>query len=223
MSRPLIILFARRPVIGRVKTRVGLEPASAVRLHRAFVRDTLQMLQALEGVDVELTTDDICHEWEEWPGARSVQCSGDLGQRMWTALAHAIGAGREKVMILGSDSPGLPGSHVMELVQSERDVAIGPTEDGGYYAIACRRIHPEMFSGVRWSCEFSLGDTVRAIKACGLTVGIGSGWFDVDTPADLARLKILSRSNERLRGVLLEGASERNAGGRDQHCNSDTE
>jgi hypothetical protein len=222
MSRPLIILFARRPAIGRVKTRLGLEPASALRLHHAFVRDALRMLEELKDVDVELSTDEICDEWAEWRGARSVQRGGDLGRRMFGALACAIRAGRPKAMILGSDSPGLPRRHVLELVESRRDVAIGPTEDGGYYAIACRRVHAEMFSGVRWSCESSLKDTVRAIEACGFTVEVGSGWFDVDTPADLARLKILAGDNERLRGVLCEGLPERNTGG-DQHCDSDTE
>jgi hypothetical protein len=223
MSRPLIILFARRPAIGRVKTRLGLEPASALRLHRAFVRDALRTFGALENVDMELSTDEICDDWAEWPGARSVQCSGDLGRRMLGALAHALGAGRPNAMVLGSDSPGLPRSHVLQLLESRGDVAIGPAEDGGYYAIACRRVHPEMFSGVRWSCESSLKDTVRAIEACGLSVEIGSKWFDVDTPADLARLQILARGDERLGNVLLDGAPERDTVGNDQYRDSDTE
>ena len=91
-------------------------------------------------------------------------------------------------MILGSDSPTLPREHVQRLLNSTADVALGPCEDGGYYAIACRRLHPEMFAGVEWSTPHVLEQTERAARAAGLSVERGDLWYDVDGPEDLMRV-----------------------------------
>jgi glycosyltransferase A (GT-A) superfamily protein (DUF2064 family) len=91
-------------------------------------------------------------------------------------------------MVLGSDSPTLPRAHIERLLASSADVVLGPCEDGGYYAIACRRIDPRMFAGVGWSTPYALEQTERAVRACGLSVERGDLWYDVDGPEDLARL-----------------------------------
>jgi glycosyltransferase A (GT-A) superfamily protein (DUF2064 family) len=90
---------------------------------------------------------------------------------------------------LGSDSPGLPPGHIRALLVSQADVAIGPTEDGGFYAIACSRTHPAMFDGVHWSTCSAFDDTVAASRRAGLTVEVGPAWFDIDRPEDLTRLR----------------------------------
>jgi rSAM/selenodomain-associated transferase 1 len=185
----LIILFAKAPVPGRVKTRLGLDPERAAALHSEFVRQALEMLEHCEGVDVELSTDEPTGAWPEFSGRRTVQVSGDLGVRIYAALSGALAAGRGKAVVLGSDSPGLPPSHVQALVASGADIALGPTDDGGFYAIACSRAGPAMFDAVHWSTSSALEDTVQASLRCGLTVEVGPAWFDVDRPEDLARLR----------------------------------
>lgn len=186
--RPLVVLFAKNPVAGRVKTRLGIAPARALALHDAFVRESLRMMATLDGVDTELSTDEPCAAWPDWTARRSVQCAGNLGDRMYAVIARALKEGRNKVIILGSDSPGLPATHITGLLASSADVTLGPADDGGYYAIACSRADPRMFEGVRWSSEATLNDTVLSAEACGLSVEVGPQWFDVDTPADLERL-----------------------------------
>jgi glycosyltransferase A (GT-A) superfamily protein (DUF2064 family) len=91
-------------------------------------------------------------------------------------------------MIVGSDSPTVPLAYLEALIASDADVALGPTEDGGYYAISCRRIAPEMFQGVEWSTSSVLQQNVKAFERCGLSVSLGSPWFDIDKPADVRRL-----------------------------------
>ncbi len=186
---PLIVLFAKAPTPGRVKTRLGVDPARAAELHSLFVRQTLAMLQSLRGeADVELSTDEPTEAWREFPVARSVQSPGQLGDRIYAALERALAAGRPKAVILGSDSPGLPAGHLRALLASSADVCVGPVDDGGFYAIACGRIAPAMFEGVQWSTSVTLSDTLRALEDCGLTVEVGPAWFDVDRPEDLTRL-----------------------------------
>lgn len=186
---PLIVLFAKAPVPGRVKTRLGLDPRRAAELHSSFVRQTLVMLESLRGdADVELSTDEPTEARREFPVARSVQSPGQLGERIYAALEPALTAGRPKALILGSDSPGLPAAHIRALLASSADVCLGPVDDGGFYAIACGKTAPAMFEGVRWSTASTLSDTVGALANCGLSVELGPAWFDVDRPEDLTRL-----------------------------------
>ena len=186
---PLVIVFAKAPRPGFVKTRLGLDPAAAASLHAAFVKRTVETVYRLrDEADIELSTDLPCDDWTEFPVARTVQCAGGLGDRLYAALERSLHQGRTKVAILGSDSPTLPMDYVRALLNSDTDVTLGPTVDGGYYGIACRRIGRGMFDGVRWSSQHALEDTIRAVEACGLRVALGPRWFDIDTPQDLERL-----------------------------------
>jgi rSAM/selenodomain-associated transferase 1 len=189
--QPVIILFAKAPLAGRVKTRLQprVPPVQAAELHTCFVLDMLEMMERLSGLaDLELHTDTVTDAWGDKKVARYLQTEGDLGARMLHALERSLDAGRPQAMIVGSDSPTLPADHLRLLLDSKADVALGPAEDGGFYAIACRRIHPEMFAGVGWSESLALQQTVQACERCGFSVEIGMEWFDVDYAADLQRL-----------------------------------
>lgn len=188
--KPLLILFAKAPVPGRVKTRLTpfLTALKAAELHERLVAEVWKQLKSLNlAADAELHTD---VGTEAWPEAqpRKLQSPGDLGIRMLSALGEALAAGRPKAILLGSDIWNLPEEHLRELLSSDADVALGPVEDGGYYAIACRRTDPRMFAGVRWSTAHALSDTVSACLRCGLNIHVGQPWYDIDTPEDLKHL-----------------------------------
>ncbi len=174
-----IVVFAKAPVPGRVKTRLGFDGATAAALHECFVRDTLGLLTDWS---VELHTDAACDAWSDLSVPRAVQVSGDLGARMLAVVEVC------PTLIVGSDAPTLPVDHVHHLMGVDADVALGPAEDGGYWGILARRAHPAMFQGVDWSSPHTLDQTLAACRAAGLTTGLGLMWFDVDEPADLARL-----------------------------------
>lgn len=187
-----MILFAKAPVAGRVKTRLAAEigAARAAALHRAFVADSIAKLKEFTDLaDIELHTDISTDAWSELDVARQVQTPGDLQLKLLHALGQGLAAGRRQVIIFGSDSPTLPRAHVHKLLSSAADIALGPCEDGGYYAIACRRVHPEMFAGVAWSTSSVLEQTERAARASGLSVERCALWYDVDAPEDLVRLR----------------------------------
>lgn len=190
--RPALILFAKAPLQGRVKTRLcpPLTAGQAAQLHRCFVRDTLEMLGAFAGrADVELHTDTPTDAWTAAEVSTALQVPGDLGTRLYHALDTELARGRPRVVVLGSDSPTLPPEHVELLLSSHADVALGPCRDGGYYGISCGKCHPGMFAGVEFSSPRALETTVHAVEACGLSVELGEEWFDVDSPADLDLLR----------------------------------
>ena len=213
--RPLIIIFAKAPTPGRVKTRLQppLTAEKAAELHDCLVRDTLElMLRFGETADVELHTDAETAAWGEYGLTRRLQGEGDLGAKMLRALARALlEEDRPQALIAGSDSPALRTEDIERLFAAEEDVALGPTEDGGYYAIACRVVKKNMFAGVNWSSAKTMRETIAAVRACGLSVAIGPSSFDVDTPADLARLMAIgeelpAHTRRFFEGLVLPGA-----------------
>jgi rSAM/selenodomain-associated transferase 1 len=186
-----LILFAKATVAGRVKTRLAplLDAEAATQLHSALVADACEMLMNFgAAADLELCLDAPTESWSEYPFGRTDQGDGGLGERMLRAITRTLNLGYRQAMILGADSPGLPAGHIQELLDADVDAALGPTIDGGYYAIKCRRADPAMFQGVRWSTRETYEDTVYALRRCGLSVATGRQWFDVDEPPDVGAL-----------------------------------
>jgi hypothetical protein len=190
--RPKLIVFARAPKPGAVKTRLktALSADAAAGLHIAMVTDLiLQLRQLSPAVDLELHTCEPTDAFSFLNVATRVQAPGDLGERLYAAILEGLeNEGRPAVLVMGSDSPTVPLSHIHELLATSADVAIGPASDGGYYAILCRRAHPKMFSGITWSASTTLTDTRNAMQQCGFTVALGQEWYDIDMPDDLQRL-----------------------------------
>lgn len=188
--QPVIILFAKAPIPGRVKTRLQplLSPTEAAELHEAFVCDMIHRLQLFTVASLELHTDILSDAWAATGVAQRLQSEGGLQLKMLHALKQAHLRGHSQALVAGTDAPTLPVAHLQQLLASLADVALGPTEDGGFYAIACRRTHRAMFEDVEWSSPLTLEHTVRSIERAGLTVELGPRWFDVDEPPDLERL-----------------------------------
>jgi uncharacterized protein len=184
---PVIILFAKAPVSGQVKTRLAarIGPDAAAELHTALVLDTFANLRTLStAVDVEIHSD---VPTAAWPVAQ-LQSTGDMGNRLFHALSLALVQGRPHVSVVSSDAPTVPLSHLKSLLQSRSDVAVGPTESGGSYAVSCRRTHPEMFHGVPWSTGSTAAAAVKGAQACGLSAERGPEWFGVEEYPQLQRV-----------------------------------
>jgi glycosyltransferase A (GT-A) superfamily protein (DUF2064 family) len=169
---------------------LGLDPTAAASLYTEFVNRTLETVFKLrDEADLELSLDIPYAAWTEFSILRTVQPDGDLGVKLYAALDRGLSMGHPNVVILGSDSPTLPPEHIRWLLNCDADVALGPTLDGGYYGIACRKVSPVMFGGVRWSTRNALRDTIVSVEGCGLGWKIGPEWFDIDTPEDLVRIE----------------------------------
>jgi rSAM/selenodomain-associated transferase 1 len=193
LSRRLL-LFTKPAREGQVKTRLigDLTAAQAAALHAAFLADLLDRLRAGE---LELRIAWALEPGEEIPagpvpGAR--QEGGDLGERLYRALADAA-AEAGAVAALGSDHPTLPLELVhraFATIESGADVVLGPAEDGGYYLIALRAgaVAPRLFAEIAWSTDRVLAATLDRCRELGLAVELLPMAADVDTPEDLRRL-----------------------------------
>jgi rSAM/selenodomain-associated transferase 1 len=190
-----LLLFTKPARPGRVKTRlVGtLSAEQAAALHQAFLGDLCERLAAQRGFGLRLAW--AVEEGEAPPAAplpAVVQRGGDLGERLFAALAEAA-AEHPFVGAVGSDHPALSAERVEEAfaaLAAGADVALGPAHDGGYYLIALRReaLSPQLFAGVPWSTGEVLAHTLARCAELGLATVLLPAEADVDTPADLARL-----------------------------------
>ncbi|HEX9596614.1 MAG TPA: TIGR04282 family arsenosugar biosynthesis glycosyltransferase, partial [Anaerolineales bacterium] len=152
-----VVLFAKAPRPGRVKTRLTppLTAAQAAEFHRACVHDTWRKIESLATASHYLYSDTAWDDYEGLarPEQRGTQKGEHLGARMFNCFRDLHDLGHDRVLILGSDSPTLPVEYIEQGLRTleEVDAVLGLCEDGGYYAIGCREAHPGMFTDVTWS------------------------------------------------------------------------
>lgn len=197
-DRVALGVMARAASDDRGKTRLiralGLDDGADLR--RAILLDTLEAIRPVRSVDriVLFTPEDARGEIAELDAGLSrlmPQRGESLGQRLEHGFADLFALEYEAAALIGSDLPTLPAGHVEAgieaLMQSADPLVLGPSEDGGYYFIALRRPHPELFQEVPWSTTDVLPATLAIAARANLPITQISYWYDVDTIADLAR------------------------------------
>jgi hypothetical protein len=193
---PQLLVFAKAPVPGRVKTRlartIGDEAAALV--YRALAERTLATAAAARraGVvaDVELWIDPdsdaaAVEPWRERYGATiERQAGADLGERMRHALRASLAHGRPALLI-GTDVPGYDVAYLAAAAATleRRDAVIGPAMDGGYVLIGLAR-DVDAFAGVQWSTAGVLAATRARLTAAGASHDELASLRDVDTYDD---------------------------------------
>ena len=202
----LLIVFARTPVPGQVKTRLlsRLTPEQASLLHAAMIEDTAEASARFPGRRVILFSEETPRL--DLAGMETGrQSGGDLGTRLARAIEDGFAAGARQVVVLGSDTPHLPPERLEQALAAlaRADLVLGPAEDGGYYLIALRRFAAAIFEGVEWGGPTVLEQTRSAAARAGFSVALLEPFFDLDEWKDLQRLKQLSGAPRTRR--LLEG------------------
>ena len=196
-STRAVILFARDPVEGQVKTRLSslLDAPAILNLYRHFLRDSIEKICSVTEVDrfIGIASDPKTNYFDEvsqnYPVHLFVQKGADLGERMRQAFADRFNEGYESVVIIGSDSPTLPGAYITQALQSEKEVVIGPSTDGGYYLIGMKGKVTDIFDGVAWGTETVLSETLEVLRDRQAEAELLPVWYDVDLPDDLRFLK----------------------------------
>ncbi|MCC7342725.1 MAG: glycosyltransferase [Bryobacterales bacterium] len=205
--KPLVVVLAKDPVAGRVKTRLGatIGDAIAAEIYRAMVTDLLEMwMQRAWPWDLEIHLDRPSSFYARFPFARALQVGADLGEKLYHSLSNGLARGASAVTVIGSDAPALRPEWLAGLHECKADVALGPTDDGGYWGIQAVRTSPRMFENVRWSTNTALADTVSAARSAGLSTALGPEGWDVDTEADLDRLIDSGCAGPRTAAILSE-------------------
>lgn len=188
-----MVVFARAPRLGQVKTRLaaGVGDELALAIYRRLGECAIGAAGAVAGchVEVRFTPQDGREDVASWLGRELLlrpQADGDLGVRMHAAIEEAVAEGAEAVVIIGTDCPALTATTIARAFEelAHVDVVLGPALDGGYYLIAMRQAHAAVFLDIPWSTPETLARTVAAANTAGLRVGLLGAHPDIDTAED---------------------------------------
>ena len=203
----LLVVFARTPELGKVKTRLcpPLSSQQALILHTALVEDTLENASSLNRSTKKLILFSkplsapsrliaVPADWDQ-----GIQPPGNLGVRISSVIKSHLAISDCKLVIIGSDSPTLPYNLIQEAFEilNHSEIVLGPTEDGGYYLVGCSRWIPGMFMNIAWGTELVFNQTKKALDSEGIQYDVLPRWYDVDRYDDLVRLQKEIRHLER--------------------------
>jgi rSAM/selenodomain-associated transferase 1 len=199
-----LLVFARAPVAGAVKTRLaaGIGARAAARFYRELVCATLDTAVGARLAPVELyVTPDTSHPFfrsltQRWPISARCQQGANLGQRMYSALEHAL-RDSQFALLIGSDCPVMGADYLDQAcreLQSGKDLIVGPAEDGGYVLIGARRCCQPLFESVPWGTDAVLQVTRARAQSLGLRYAELGVLWDIDTAADLQRWRNRQRA-----------------------------
>ena len=198
-----ILIFAKQPVAGRVKTRLQriLTPCAAAEFARAGLLDTYRTASSIAPVVLAWDGERGSIPALDPPPKVERQSAGDLGQRMGAAFERSFADGAVWAIALGTDSPGLPIEALVEACRwlsrpSPPRAVLGPTRDGGYYLLGLSAWQPGLLDELPWSQPTTLCTTRARLNDEGYACLEVAKYFDVDEPDDLERLEALWRSGE---------------------------
>ncbi|HET9043439.1 MAG TPA: TIGR04282 family arsenosugar biosynthesis glycosyltransferase [Burkholderiales bacterium] len=190
-----VIVFAKAPVPGAVKTRLipALGAAGAARFHEWLVERALETACAARLGPVELCcAPDRAHPFFAACAARfdvslTDQGTGDLGERMHRALAAGLPA-----LLIGADCPAMTPEYLRDgagALTAGYDVVLGPAEDGGYVLVGASRIRPDAFARIRWGGQDVMAEQRERLRSIGWRWQELALLWDVDRPDDLERVR----------------------------------
>jgi uncharacterized protein len=192
-------VVAKAPRPGVTKTRLcpPFTPNQAAQLALAFLFDTFSIVK-----QAGLSPRVVCRGATERQELRrlvgplthvSMQSGAGLGDALEGAFREGLADGYSSVAVIGADSPTVPILVIREAfaaLSDGMDVALGPAEDGGYYLLGARGVHPWLFHDMPWSTCGVASETLRRCRALGLRTHVLPAWHDIDDAASLALLRM---------------------------------
>jgi rSAM/selenodomain-associated transferase 1 len=195
-----VLVFARAPVIGKVKTRLAARVGDwrAARLHVRLARRALRTAREARCGAVELHVT-ARHAAFHFHDRIFLQQGSDLGERMYRALRR-----HRRAILIGSDCPALEARDLQRaarLLCAGYRVVLLPTEDGGYALVAARAAPRAIFEGIDWGTAEVFAQTAKRLAPF--------RWRalrtlrDIDRPADLDQMAPLFLRRSATRSAMM--------------------
>ncbi len=194
-----ILVFQKNPVPGKVKTRLAatLGNERALEIYEELVGHTHRVLEQVDDADIFVYMSDSDEVYHFNPSFQvKLQKGIDLGARMQHAFEVTFQLGYKRVLIIGTDCPGISPKLLHEAIEllSGNQVTIGPAKDGGYYLLGMDGFYPFLFENIAWSTSEVLDQTLQIAKNNTLGFSLLKKLRDIDTEADYlaeaAKMKI---------------------------------
>jgi uncharacterized protein len=187
-----ILLLAKVPHPGSVKTRLcpPYTHAQAAMLAAAALRDTMRAVTTSRADSRVLVIDGLANADLCW-GFEVIRQRGDgLDERIAAAFDDGFALHPSPQLLIGMDTPHLTSAlldaTLAALTAPDVDAVIGPTDDGGYWAIGLRVPNPAAIIGVPMSVGETFSSQLARLRGMRLRVEILPRLRDVDYPDDAA-------------------------------------
>lgn len=196
-SKNVLIVMAKRPSPGYTKTRLSppLSIEQAARLYECFLQDTLALMRRVTEADPAIAYipagDRLYFEALAPDFQLLVQVGANLGERLDSVSQGFLDLGYQRVVLINSDGPTLPINYLhsaFKTLLADRDIVIGPSDDGGYYLIGMKKPIPRLLRSVQMSTPDVLADTLKLAAEVALDVHLLPSWYDVDDAETFQRL-----------------------------------
>lgn len=176
-----LIVFARPPLLGKVKTRLAatLGSKKALNIYNQLLDLTLKIAK-----NSKFT---FTVYWSEKQDNVSIcQRGNDLGERMYNAF-KSESKSTSSLCLIGTDTPHISTAIIEQAFKELKnsDIVFGPSKDGGYYLIGCKGIPPKsLFLNKTWSHNQVLSNALHVCRKLDLKVVLLDSLLDIDTEDD---------------------------------------
>lgn len=223
-------MFAKFWAPGKVKTRLAstIGEVQAAQVYRAMLVFLLDSLCAVgDQRTIAFTPTDTQSDFANLTGSVAKswqlvsQAEGSLGNRMTQFFESLFSEDVENssggnVVLIGSDCPAITPALCTEAFELLRtnDVVLGPTPDGGYYLVAMAGQYRDVFSGITYSTESVLKQTIQKMQNDQIKYAILEPLEDIDELDNLVALhKTLTQDRQPDQANLLSAIEEALAAG----------
>ncbi len=190
-----LIIFIKNLEEGNLKTRLAktIGEEKALEVYKALLQHTNAATKNVNA-DKFIFYSSFINENDDWKNnlfIKRLQDGDNLGLKMKNAFETIFHDGYKNVCIIGSDCIEITTEiiHQSFAELNNTDVVIGPAKDGGYYLLAMKKIHPELFKNIAWSTTNVLNETIIICKRLKLSYFLLKELTDIDEEKDLNGFK----------------------------------
>jgi rSAM/selenodomain-associated transferase 1 len=192
----VLVIMAKAPRPGAVKTRLvpSIAPPAVISFYRCLLDDTLALARSLNDVEMAIMcpasdVDELTRVAGKDASVVAQRGEG-LAAGLTSVFAHFTEDRGRRIIAFNSDSPHLPASVLDDAFETlaAHDVAVGPTDDGGYYLVGAKTSYPTLFAHDGMGTSSALERLLSRVRALELSVGFVQPFYDIDVADDLTRL-----------------------------------
>lgn len=198
----IIIVLAKAPILGEVKTRIGkkIGMERSKWIYEQLLSHTSNVTKKTKIKTVLFKNKN--HEKLETLFKHSIaskfQLGRSLGEKMENAFHWAFKKKYKKIILIGTDLWTLNEKIIIDSFKllDKFNLVIGPSYDGGYFLIGMKKPNENIFKNIPWSTNNVLEKTISKMKT--RKISFLEITKDIDSFSDLkSNLSLLKKYNKK--------------------------
>ncbi|TQD38512.1 TIGR04282 family arsenosugar biosynthesis glycosyltransferase [Haloflavibacter putidus] len=196
-NKRLLLIFTKNPILGKCKTRLAKAVGEklALEIYHYLLKHTANVAQKVEADKCVYYSENVEKNdyFSESEFQKKIQYGGNLGERMHNAFQEGFTEKYSQIIIIGSDMLAISAQEINRAFKhlEKYKYVIGPAQDGGYYLLGMRQLHPTVFRNKKWSSSSVFKETMRNLPTAETAVLEVKN--DIDTIEDIDENSVLQK------------------------------